>query len=148
MDIIIQCSHEDFLHYFECIYHIPCCRKISVRNTLTSCRKSLILTPLLRPMDEEESTDTFPVQFILLPCFCLSFIINYKFTVLEIFWSFSILLEAVAILPQLHMLKRTGQAEALTRYYIISLGTYRAVYVLNWVYRYFTRHLYVILDQD
>jgi ER lumen protein retaining receptor len=87
-------------------------------------------------MDEEESTDTFPVHYILLPCFCLSFVINYQFTVMSILWSFSILLEAVAILPQLHMLKRTGQAEALTRYYIISLGTYRALYILNWVYRY------------
>jgi ER lumen protein retaining receptor len=87
-------------------------------------------------MDEEGSTDTFPVHYILLPCFCLSFVINYQFTVMEILWSFSILLEAVAILPQLHMLKRTGQAEALTRYYIISLGTYRALYIFNWVYRY------------
>ena len=91
-------------------------------------------------MDEEESTDTFPVQYILLLCFCLSFAINYKFTAVEILWSFSILLEAVAILPQWHMLKRTGQAEALTRYYVISLGTYRALYILNWVYKYVSHY--------
>jgi ER lumen protein retaining receptor len=81
-------------------------------------------------MDDEESTDTFPVQY----SFCLSLFINYSFSVMEVLWSFSILLEAVAILPQLHMLKHTGQAEALTRYYIVCLGTYHALYILNWIY--------------
>ena len=86
-------------------------------------------------MDEEESTDTFRVEFTIIPCAILAYFIHYRFTVTEILWSFSIFLEAVAILPQLHMLKRTGQAEALTRYYIVTLGTYRAMYIFNWIYR-------------
>jgi ER lumen protein retaining receptor len=86
-------------------------------------------------MDEEESTDTFRVEYAIVPCAVLASFINYGFSVMEIMWSFSIFLEAVAILPQLHMLKRTGQAEALTRYYILALGSYRALYILNWIHR-------------
>jgi len=87
-------------------------------------------------MDEEESTDTFRVELVLIPCLVMALFINYQFSIKEILWSFSIFLEAVAILPQFHMLKRTGQAEALTRYYIFALGSYRGLYILNWIYRY------------
>jgi len=52
-------------------------------------------------------------------------------------WSFSIWLESVAILPQLFMLQRTGEAEAITTHYLFALGAYRALYIPNWIYRYF-----------
>ena len=55
---------------------------------------------------------------------------------MEILWAFSIYLEAVAILPQLFMLQRTGEAENITTHYLFALGAYRALYVPNWVYRY------------
>lgn len=51
-------------------------------------------------------------------------------------WSFSIWLEAVAILPQLFMLQRTGEAETITTHYLAALGAYRALYIPNWIYRY------------
>jgi len=121
---------------------------VSVYNTLmkiffitSSCYIIYLIVVKFRPMDEEESTDTFRVEYLLLPCLIMALLINYHFMVTEIFWSFSIFLEAVAILPQLHMLRRTGQAEALTRYYIIALGSYRALYILNWIYRYGTERL-------
>lgn len=53
-------------------------------------------------------------------------------------WAFSIWLESVAILPQLFMLQRTGEAETITTHYLFALGAYRALYIPNWVYRYFT----------
>lgn len=53
----------------------------------------------------------------------------------EIFWAFSIYLEAVAILPQLFMLQRTGEAETITTHYLFALGAYRALYIPNWIYR-------------
>lgn len=49
------------------------------------------------------------------------------------FWLFSIYLEAVAILPQLILLQRRGMQNML--YYVVLLGAYRALYILNWVYR-------------
>jgi len=53
-------------------------------------------------------------------------------------WAFSIWLEAVAILPQLFMLQRTGEAETITTHYLFALGAYRALYIPNWLYRYFS----------
>lgn len=52
-------------------------------------------------------------------------------------WAFSIWLESVAILPQLFMLQRTGEAETITTHYIFALGAYRALYIPNWIWRYF-----------
>jgi len=56
-------------------------------------------------------------------------------------WSFSIFLEAVAILPQLFLLQRTGEAETITTHYLAALGAYRAFYIPNWIYRYVWRPL-------
>lgn len=58
-------------------------------------------------------------------------------------WTFSIYLEAVAILPQLFMLQRTGEAETITTHYLFALGAYRALYLLNWIYRYYDSEHYV-----
>lgn len=63
----------------------------------------------------------------------------------EILWSFSIFLEAVAILPQLFMLQRTGEAETITTHYLAALGAYRALYIPNWIYRCVTPPAYVVL---
>jgi ER lumen protein retaining receptor len=60
----------------------------------------------------------------------------------KVLWAFSIYLEAVAILPQLLLLSRTGVVENLTADYIFSLGLYRGFYLLNWIYRYFTEDDY------
>ena len=36
------------------------------------------------------------------------------------------------------MLQRTGEAETITTHYLFALGAYRALYILNWIYRYRT----------
>lgn len=35
------------------------------------------------------------------------------------------------------MLQRTGEAETITTHYLFALGAYRALYIPNWIYRYF-----------
>ncbi|CAO3571623.1 unnamed protein product [Mortierella alpina] len=82
--------------------------------------------------------DTFQVQYVIGGAALLSLIANYKFTFQEILWTFSVYLEAVAILPQLFMLTKTGEAEVITTHYLFALGAYRALYLVNWIYRYFT----------
>ena len=54
----------------------------------------------------------------------------------QIIWAFSIYLESVAIWPQLYMLAHSGEAETITAHYLFALGSYRALYLLNWIYRY------------
>lgn len=36
------------------------------------------------------------------------------------------------------MLQRTGEAETITTHYLFALGLYRALYIPNWIWRWFT----------
>ena len=46
---------------------------------------------------------SFRVEPLLIPVAALALSFNYEFSVMEVLWTFSIYLEAVAILPQLFM---------------------------------------------
>ncbi|ROL49865.1 ER lumen protein-retaining receptor 3 [Anabarilius grahami] len=74
----------------------------------------------------DSESDSFRVEFLL------------------IMWTFSIYLESVAILPQLFMITKTGEAESITTHYLFFLGLYRALYLGNWVWRY---HVEGFFDQ-
>merc|ERR1712117_470861 len=89
--------------------------------------------------------DTFRVEFLVVPSLLLALILNHEFSVMEILWTFSIYLESVAILPQLFMVTKTGEAESITSHYLFALGMYRALYILNWVYRYYFEGFYDII---
>ncbi|KAI0250080.1 ER lumen protein retaining receptor [Lactifluus subvellereus] len=93
-----------------------------------------------RPTNDP-SIDTFRVEYLLGPTFLLGILFNYSYSITEVFWSFSIFLEAVAILPQLFILQRTGEAETITTHYLAALGAYRGLYIPNWIYRYFAEEL-------
>jgi len=91
----------------------------------------------LRATNQKEK-DSFRVEFLILPCVILAFIATYDYTPVEILWSFSVWLESGAILPQLYMLQTTGEAETITAHYLFALGAYRALYLVNWIYRFYT----------
>merc|ERR1712142_576520 len=61
--------------------------------------------------------DTFRIEFLLVPAALISLVVNHSFDVMEILWTFSIYLESVAILPQLFMISKTGEAESITSHY-------------------------------
>ncbi|XP_055644678.1 ER lumen protein-retaining receptor-like [Toxorhynchites rutilus septentrionalis] len=95
----------------------------------------LIYGPYKKTYDREN--DDFYNEFLIVPCFVLSlFSANYM-SPLEIMWTFSIFLEAVAILPQLDLLCHVKFVDSYTVCYLLSLGLYRALYILNWAYRYY-----------
>jgi len=89
--------------------------------------------------------DTFRVEFLLAPAALLAVVLNHEFSVMEILWTFSIYLECVAILPQLFMVSKTGEAETITSHYLFALGSYRGLYILNWVYRYYYENFYDVI---
>eukprot|EP01100_Stratorugosa_tubuloviscum_P001649 TRINITY_DN1372_c2_g2_i1.p1 TRINITY_DN1372_c2_g2~~TRINITY_DN1372_c2_g2_i1.p1 ORF type:complete len:215 (+),score=29.40 TRINITY_DN1372_c2_g2_i1:62-706(+) len=92
----------------------------------------------------DRDNDGFPVVYILAPCFVISLFFNQGFEFYEILWAFSIYLEAVVILPQLVMIqRRKGEVDILTGDYIATLGGYRALYLINWIYRFITEPGYV-----
>ncbi|CAK5281899.1 unnamed protein product [Mycena citricolor] len=93
----------------------------------SSCYILYLMRYRFRPT-HDPSIDTFRVEYLLGPCAVFALIFNYHFNVTEILWSFSIFLESVAILPQLFMLQRTGEAETITTHYLAALGAYRALY--------------------
>ncbi|KAF7484510.1 hypothetical protein GHT09_004184 [Marmota monax] len=69
--------------------------------------------------------DTFRVEFLVVPTAILAFLVNHDFTPLS-----------VAILPQLFMVSKTGEAETITSHYLFALGVYRTLYLFNWIWRY------------
>ncbi|XVE81341.1 hypothetical protein DITRI_Ditri15bG0055800 [Diplodiscus trichospermus] len=109
----------------------------------------------------DKDQDTVRHYFLMLPCLILALLINEKFTFRElstsfflflylmeynsvfVMWIFSIYLEAVAILPQLVLLQRTRNIDNLTGQYVFLLGAYRAFYILNWIYQFFTEEHFV-----
>lgn len=90
----------------------------------------------------DREQDTFRYVFLIAPCLFLAMIIHYSSSLTEILWTFSIYLESVAILPQLVLMQRTQNIDNLTGNYVFLLGTYRGLYILNWIYRYFTEPRY------
>ncbi|XP_073997345.1 ER lumen protein-retaining receptor [Rhodnius prolixus] len=93
----------------------------------------------------DHNHDTFRIEFLVLPCVILALLINHDFSALEILWTFSIYLESVAILPQLFMVSKTGEAESITSHYLFALGTYRGLYLFNWIYRYYAEDHYDLI---
>lgn len=90
----------------------------------------------------DRDQDTFRHELIAAPCFLLALLTTHDYSPLELLWTFSILLEALAIMPQLVLLQRTGNVDNLTGSYVALLGSYRALYIANWVYRFFTEPKY------
>merc|ERR1712032_1717531 len=93
-------------------------------------------------INETQKHDTFQRWIIFLPCIALAVMVHYDNSVKELLWTFSIYLEAVAILPQIFVLHYTKKIENLTSHYMFFLGSYRALYILNWIYRYMTEMYY------
>lgn len=93
----------------------------------------------------DHNHDSFRIEFLLIPCVLLGLLINHDFTVMEVLWTFSIYLESVAILPQLFLVSKTGEAESITSHYLFALGSYRALYILNWIYRYIVESHYDLI---
>lgn len=93
----------------------------------------------------DHNHDTFRIEFLLIPTLIMALLINHEFTVMEVLWTFSIYLESVAILPQLFLVSKTGEAESITSHYLFALGSYRALYLLNWVYRYVVEDHYELI---
>lgn len=88
----------------------------------------------------DKAQDTFlHWKFAVAPCAIIATITHLisskHHSIMELLWTFSIYLEAIAILPQLIVLQRYREVENLTGNYIFFMGSYRALYIVNWIYR-------------
>jgi len=72
-------------------------------------------------------------SFIVSPFAMLIFESYWSFS--QWLWDFSVILESVCVLPQLLLLRQTTVPTVINSFYLLALGTYRFLYVLNWIYR-------------
>ena len=86
-----------------------------------------------QPHDNFPSYKTvYPVSVVLTLIFHITFS-NYP--IYSYFWSFSIILEAFAMLPQIYMIRRASEVEVFNNSFIFLLAAYRFFYVINWIVR-------------
>ena len=52
------------------------------------------------------------------------------------------MLESICVLPQLLLLRQTSVPTVIDSFYLVTLGGYRALYLLNWIYRGATEHFF------
>ncbi|CCG81341.1 ER lumen protein retaining receptor [Taphrina deformans PYCC 5710] len=76
--------------------------------------------------------DNFAILPLVIASFLLMFICTAKYTMFELSWTFSIILESVAILPQIDHLTKVPTLPALPLSHLVALGMYRGFYVLHW----------------
>lgn len=60
---------------------------------------------------------------------------HHRALMMEVFWEFSIYVEAIAIIPQLLVLRQSGIVDKYMMLYLLLRGAYRVLYILNWIQR-------------
>eukprot|EP01128_Nolandella_sp_AFSM9_P006089 TRINITY_DN3062_c0_g1_i1.p1 TRINITY_DN3062_c0_g1~~TRINITY_DN3062_c0_g1_i1.p1 ORF type:complete len:232 (-),score=57.24 TRINITY_DN3062_c0_g1_i1:712-1386(-) len=128
----------NILHFTPFSLYLACFKIIFIGSTAMIIY--LMMFKYKRSYSKDQ--DWLPLYFLMPPCLVLAFVWNEGFTVFEILWAFSIFLEAITILPQLVLLQSSGNVENLTSHYVAALGGYRALYLINWIYRFATEKDY------
>ncbi|KAJ7473646.1 ER lumen protein retaining receptor-domain-containing protein [Mycena galericulata] len=117
---------------------------ISIYNTtlklvyIISAFYVLLLMRWIYPRTPESQMALRTAGGSLVAAFFFGLVFNYNFNVTEVLWSFSIALESVCVIPQLILMRQTSIPTVITSHYLLALGSYRALYILNWIWRYAT----------
>ena len=133
--IVFITRYLDLLWSFVSVYN-----SVMKITYIAATAYAIYLIRFKRPLCEtyDRSIDNFPYEkFLLGPCAILAVLSTHEYTIAEILWTFSVWLEAVAILPQLVLLQQSREVENLTSNFVAAMGAYRLFYILNWVYLYF-----------
>lgn len=136
--LVFVTRYLDLFTTFYSLYN-SCMKVLYIVTTASIIYTIRYQEPICSTYDKAQ--DTFlHWRFAVLPCLVVATIthlIGGKFSVnpIELLWTFSIYLESIAILPQLIVLQRYREVENLTGNYIFFMGSYRALYIVNWVYR-------------
>lgn len=82
--------------------------------------------------------DNFAILPLVIASFLLMLVCTARYSLFEMSWTFSIILESVAILPQIDHLTKVPTLPALPLSHLVALGMYRGFYVLHWASRLFS----------
>ncbi|KAF2801675.1 ER lumen protein retaining receptor [Mytilinidion resinicola] len=139
-----------FLTRYLDIFHVPATGDwnhvwnftLKIFYTLSSLYIIFLMTRVYARTREREKAWKFGVYcflgaLILAPIW---FGIFHKFILgtnwfIKLTWTFSEILEATAVIPQLLLLRQTTVPTVLDSFYLVTLGAYRLFYVLNWIVR-------------
>lgn len=136
--VMVFCTrYVDLFWNFHSLYN-TCMKVFFIGATVATVYLMKFQKPYCMTYDREN--DSFNIFYLIIPCVILAFVWNIAFTPFEIVWAFSIYLEAVTIIPQVVMVQRfakehSGSIENLTSDYMFCLGSYRALYLVNWIWR-------------
>ncbi|KAM3145109.1 hypothetical protein pb186bvf_002784 [Paramecium bursaria] len=124
----VQYNDEAFIYCFNPIHHLL----DEIQETLLL---GMFLFKIFKSYDGQ--SDDFPhFKFLYPGAALLAIFFNTGFSTFELSWSYSIWLESLAIIPQLHMLQKMKDVENITGNYVGALGVYRFFYILSWIYKY------------
>jgi len=142
--LVFLCRYVDLFWNFESMYNWV--MKVIFISTSSAIVYLMTLHEPIRDTYDRKQDSLF-LPFLLAPTAALSLLTTASYHPAELLWTFSIWLEAVAIVPQLFVVhamakEQNGFVDALTSDYVFTLGGYRAMYLVNWVYRYFTESGY------
>lgn len=80
--------------------------------------------------------DTVPIYYVAIPCAVLSLAIHpstQHHIINRVVWAFCVYLEAVSVLPQLHVMQNTKIVEPFTAHYVFALGVARFLSCAHWI---------------
>jgi ER lumen protein retaining receptor len=143
----------DLLHTVVTVHHLSDDKRIRAHPR---ARKGLEVRHVLPPRQRRNRANLVPYlqehghrsrrfpQGILIPT-CHYLLLPRTITLtrhVQVLWVFSEILESVCVIPQLLLLRQTTVPTVIDSFYLVTLGTYRAMYVLNWIVRGVNEDLY------
>ena len=121
MENLLCIHHEDRVHFADWLHHLS----HESKSHPTQFKKPYCLS-----LDRE--SDALPHYYLYGGALLAAIIIHKSLNPMDFLWSFSIWLEALAILPQLYMINKLRDIENITAHYVLFLGLYRGFYIFHW----------------
>jgi len=142
--LVFLCRYLDLVYNFESMYNW-CMKIVFITSSSAICYLMALSDPIRDTYDRK--ADYLNLLFLIVPTALLALVTTASYHPTEVLWTFSLWLESVAIVPQLvvvHGLAKetNGFVDALTSDYVFTLGGYRAMYLINWVWRWLTEDNY------
>ncbi len=133
--VVFLCRYSELLFQPVSSYYLLSMKLLYI--TLTAWTIALMRFKKPYSMTYDQPHDNFPSYKTIYPItLLLTILFHITFTYHPIYsyiWSFSIILEAFAMIPQIYMIRRATEIEVFNNAFIVCLGSYRAFYVVSWV---------------
>ncbi|KAL7288683.1 hypothetical protein TKK_0017408 [Trichogramma kaykai] len=91
---------------------------------------------LLFRRTRERKFDAFRMELLVLPCAVFSLFLSERFETIAVLQTFGLFLQSVAIVPQVYLVSKRKQVEAIVVSYVACLGLHLGCYISHWLYVY------------